>query len=177
MSDEPGTRGGQIATTPEGGPIDEGAPASQPGAGQVQVTPEAGPLTPPTMRDHMQGPILGLDDTPAANAPPAAPAAGREEAPFGASEDAARETESFTPTRTRQDDDELRKWPPYSGKPVSEVHWDALRYTAPVVSQAEKLAIRAIDISGRGLSRLARYLETRRAERDAAERRQTDDAP
>jgi hypothetical protein len=161
---------GQVAATPEGGPIDEGAPASAPGAGQVQVTPEAGPLTPPTMRDHMQGPILGLDDTPAATAPAAAPAAAREEMPSAGSE-----AEGVTPTRTRQDDAELRKWPPYSGKPVSEVHWDALRYAAPVVSQAEKLAIRAIDVSGRGLSRLARYLETRRAERDAAETRKPED--
>jgi hypothetical protein len=89
---------------------------------------------------------------------------------------AGSEAEGATPTRTRQDDAELRKWPPYSGKPVSEVHWDALRYAAPVVSQAEKLAIRAIDVSGRGLSRLARFLEARRAERDAAETRKPEDA-
>ncbi len=41
------------------------------------------------------------------------------------------------------------------------------RYAAPVVAQAEKLTIKAIDLAGRGLSRLARYLETRRQERDA----------
>jgi hypothetical protein len=168
-------RSGQVAATPEGGPIDEGVPASAPGAGQVQVTPEAGPLTPPTLRDHMQGPILGLDDQPTASAttsnerqvPAMPPSPGSTGEGLGVRED--------TPTRTRQDDDELRKWPPYSGKPVSEVHWDALRYAAPVVSQAEKLAIRAIDVSGRGLSRLARYLETRRAERDAAETRKPED--
>jgi hypothetical protein len=54
---------------------------------------------------------------------------------------------------------------------VSEVHWDALRYAAPIVAQAEKLAIKAIDLSGRGLSRLARYLEDRRQEREAARER------
>jgi hypothetical protein len=54
------------------------------------------------------------------------------------------------------------------------VRWDALRYAAPVVSQAEKLTIKAIDLSGRGLSRLARYLEARRQERDAEQERGSD---
>lgn len=178
MSTESNTRTGQVAATPEGGPKDEGAPAAAPGAGQVQVTPEGGPLTPPTMRDHMQGPILGLDDVPASGistAPPPAPAASREEAAFMAGPDAARGPQDVAPTRTRQDEDELKKWPPYSGKPVSEVRWDALKYAAPVVSQAEKLAISAIDLSGRGLSRLARYLESRRAERNAADGPETDE--
>ena len=76
-------------------------------------------------------------------------------------------TESSESTRSAQDDEELRKWPPYTGKPVSEVHWDALRYAAPVVAQAEKLTIKAIDFTGRGLTKLAQYLEERRQERDA----------
>jgi hypothetical protein len=187
MSDEPRVRTGQVAVTPQGGPIDEGVPASQAGAGQVQPTPEAGPLSqdselvggealkPPTLYDLLQGPILGLDDVPPATAPPpTASAAGREEAP--AAHDVQEEDQGATATRTAQDEAELKKWPPYSGKPVSEVRWDdARRYAAPVVSQAEKLTIRAIDLSGRGLSRLARYLETRRAGRDA-EAAQDDDA-
>jgi hypothetical protein len=140
--------------------------------GQVQSTPEAAPLSeseelkPPTWQDHMRGPILGADGLPhgqeqgpAAASPPAEPAAAREE-----------DTEtSGASTAAPQADEELRKWPPYTGKPVSEVRWDALRYAAPVVSQAEKLTIKAIDLSGRGLSRLARYLETRRQERDAGQ--------
>jgi hypothetical protein len=82
--------------------------------------------------------------------------------------------QSSASARSPQDDEELRKWPPYVGKPVSDVRWDALRYAAPVVSQAEKLTIKAIDLSGRGLSKLAQYLETRRQERDTAQQKQSD---
>jgi hypothetical protein len=173
MSDEPGVRTGQVGATPEGGPIGEGVPG--PGTGQVRFTPEAGPptaseagerLVPPTLRDHLQGPILGLDDVAAAAA--AAPGASQSGEGAQVADEASRETNAFGPTRAAQDDAELRKWPPFTGKPVSEVRWDALRYAAPLVSQAEKLTIRAIDLSGRGLSRLARYLETRREERRAA---------
>ncbi len=173
MSDEP-IRPGQVSATPEGGPVGEGVPADEPGAGNVRSTPEAAPLSeseelkPPTWQEHMRGPILGTDGLPlgheqeAAAAPSAAePAAAREE-------DAATSGASST---APQDDQELRKWPPYTGKPVSEVRWDALRYAAPVVAQAEKLTIKAIDLSGRGLSRLARYLESRRQERDAGQAR------
>ena len=171
MSDGSRTRTGQVAATPEGGPINEGAPASVPGSGQVRLTPEAGPpathageqLVPPTLRDHMQGPILGLDDM---SPPPTAPA-GEATAPR------TREPEP----EAAQDETELRKWPPYTGKPVSEVRWDALRYAAPLVSQAEKVTIRAIGLSGQGLSRLARYLEARRAQRQAADERGVDEGP
>ncbi len=174
MSDE-ATRPGQVSATPEGGPIDEGVPAHEPGLGQVQSTPEAAPLSeseelkPPTWQEHMRGPILGTDGLPlgqeqGAAAAPAAPAAAREE-------DART---SGASTAAPQDDEEPRKWPPYTGKPVSEVRWDALRYAAPVVAQAEKLTIKAIDLSGRGLSRLARYLEARRQERDASQEQGSD---
>src|ERR687893_1309739 len=91
MSDEP-IRPGQVSATPEGGPIDEGVPAQEPGLGQVQSTPEAAPLseseelTPPTWQEHMRGPILGMDGLPLeqeqgeAAAPSASePAAAREE--------------------------------------------------------------------------------------------------
>jgi hypothetical protein len=170
MSDEP-IRSGQVSATPEGGPIDEGVPAREPGLGQVQSTPEAAPLAeseelrPPTWQEHMRGPILGSDGLPLGQeqgqaAPPSAPepAAAREEdaAPSGGT------------TAASQDGEAVRKWPPYTGKPVSDGQWDVLRYAAPVVAQAEKLTIKAIDLSGRGLLRLARYLETRRQERDAA---------
>jgi len=135
----------------------------------VRSTPEAAPLseseelTPPTWQEHMRGPILGSDGLPlgqeqgqAAAASGAQPAAAREE-----------ETETGGGSSTPEGGEELRKWPPYTGKPVSEVRWDALRYAAPIVAQAEKLTIKAIDLSGRGLVRLAGYLETRREERDA----------
>jgi hypothetical protein len=164
MSDA-ASRSGQVGSTPEGGPIDEGVPASAPGAGQVQSTPEAGPLAegeelkPPTLRDHLRGPILGLDDAPAAT-------------PQRAADSAASRSEVSTQERpsdsSRSGEDELRKWPPYSGKPVSEVGWREIgRYAAPVAAQAEKLAIQAIDLSARGLSKLARYLEARRQDRDS----------
>jgi hypothetical protein len=169
MSDE-SIRPGQVSATPEGGPIAEGVPAHEPGLGQVRSTPEAAPLSegeelkPPSWQEHMRGPILGTDGRPL----------GQEQAqtaaPFAAEPAAAREEDAGTsgaPTAAPQGAEELRKWPPYTGKPVSEVRWDALRYAAPVVAQAEKLTIKAIDLSGRGLSRLARYLETRRQERDA----------
>lgn len=173
MSDE-ANRPGQVSATPEGGPLAEGVPAHEPGAGQVQSTPEAAPLSeseelvPPTWQEHMRGPILGSDGLPlgqehetASPAPAPAPAAAREEDPES----------SGASARSAQADEELRKWPPYSGKPVSEVRWDALRYAAPVVAQAEKLTIKAIDLSGRGLSKLARYLESRRQERDTGDDR------
>ena len=173
MSDE-ATLPGQVSATPEGGPIAEGVPAHQPGVGDVQSTPEAVPLSerdeliPPTWQEHMRGPILGADGLPqgreheaVAPAPAPEPAAARDEEP---------ETSDVF-ARSPQDDEELRKWPPYTGKPVSEVRWEALRYAAPVVAQAEKLTIKAIDLSGRGLSKLAHYLETRRQEREAGDNR------
>ena len=177
MSDEP-NRPGQVSATPEGGPVDEGVPAHEPGLGQVQSTPEAAPLSeseelkPPTWQEHMRGPILGTDGLPlgqeqgqAATPSATEPAAAREE-------DAE---SSEASTAASQDKEARRKWPPYTGKPVSEVRWDAaLRYAEPVVAQAEKLTIKAIDLSGRGLSRLARYLETRRQERDAAQKQESE---
>jgi hypothetical protein len=190
MSDE-SIRSGQVSATPEGGPIAEGVPTYEPGAGQVLSTPEAAPLpeseelVPPTWREHMRGPILGADGLPhgqgvgepqSASAP-SGPAAAREEVGTAQEIDAAAgqgvSNQSSVFARSPQDDAELRKWPPYVGKPVSEVRWDALRYAAPVVSQAEKLTIKAIDLSGRGLSKLAQYLETRRQERDAGQQEQS----
>ena len=41
-------------------------------------------------------------------------------------------------------------------------------------TQAEKLAIKAIDLSGRGLTRLAGYLEDRRQEREPDQDRKAD---
>jgi hypothetical protein len=176
MSDE-SIRPGQVSATPEGGPIAEGVPSKEPGLGQVQSTPEAAPLsegdelTPPTWQEHMRGPILGTDGLPLGHKQGQAPASP------GAEPAAAREEDTETSgasTTAPQADEELRKWPPYTGKPVSEVSWDALRYAAPVVAQAEKLTIKAIDLSGRGLSRLARYLEDRRQERDANQEQGSD---
>jgi hypothetical protein len=162
MSDE--SNPGQVASTPEAGPVAAGVPAQEPGAGQVRATPEAGPISedealplqPPAWREHMRGPILGLDDQPAAPPPGPSPTGG---------EQAQMTTPARKPSRASADE-ELRKWPPYSGKPVSDVS-DAMRFVAPVVAQAEKLSIQAIDLSARGLSKLARYLETRRQEREA----------
>jgi hypothetical protein len=179
MSDE-ANRPGQVSATPEGGPIDEGVPAHEPGLGQVQSTPEAAPLSegeelkPPTWQEHMRGPILGTDGLPlgqeqgqgqAATSSAPEPAAAREEGTVTSGES----------TAASQDGKERRKWPPYAGKPVSEVNWDAaLRFAAPIVGQAEKLAIKAIDLAGHGLSDLARYLETRRQERDAGQEQQSE---
>ncbi len=199
MSDEV-NRPGQVSATPEGGPAAEGVPAREPGAGQVQSTPEAAPLSereelvPPTWQEHMQGPILGTDGLPhgqgqrqeqAAAPPPASvTAAAREDGgvPAGSTTPAsasaaAREEDSergSVSAPSPQDDEQLPAWPPYAGKPVSEVRWDALRYAAPVVAQAEKLTIKAIDLSGRGPSKLARFLETRRQERDPEQERNAD---
>ena len=176
MSDEP-IRPGQVSATPEGGPVDEGVPAQEPGLGQVRSTPEAAPLSeseelrPPTWQEHMRGPILGTDGLPLGQEQ------GQMAAASTAEPAAAREEDSETsgaPTAEPQGAEELRKWPPYTGKPVSEVQWDALRYAAPVVAQAEKLTIKAIDVSVRGLSRLARYLETRRQKRDAARKQESE---
>jgi hypothetical protein len=169
MSDE-AFRPGQVSATPEGGPIGQGVPADEPGAGLVQSTPEAAPLSeseelrPPTWQEHMRGPILGTDGLPLDQEQ------GQAAAP-SAPEPATREEDAETSgasTAASQQGEEQRKWPPYSGKPVSEVRWGAaLRYAAPVMAQAEKLAIKAIDLAGKGLSQLARSLETRRLERDA----------
>ena len=173
MSDE-STRPGQVSATPEGGPIAEGVPAQEPGLGQVLSTPEAAPLSeseelrPPTWQEHMRGPILGADGRPLDQEHGQAPASSAAEPAAAREED---EETSGAPSAAAHGVEEPRTWPPYTGKPVSEVHWDALRYAAPIVAQAEKLAIKAIDLSGRGLSRLARYLEDRRQEREAARER------
>jgi hypothetical protein len=171
-------RSGQVAATPEAGPFAGGTPSQEPGAGQVYVTPEAGPLAsdealvPPTWREHMQGPILGLDETPATS-PPGSSLAREEGDSVAAQEPSAPSRISEGARRgDKRGEEELRQWPPYSGKPVSEVRWEALRYAAPIASQAEKLAIQAVDLSARGLSKLARYLETRRQEREAQQRRE-----
>jgi hypothetical protein len=159
---------GQVTSTPEAGPIAAGTPTQEPGAGQVRTTPEAGPLSeddtlqPPTWREHMRGPILGLDDRPPAPSSGPAPTASGGERVQAASQAQAPRSAA---------EDELRKWPPYSGKPVSETQWEAMRFVAPIMTQAEKLAIQAIDLTGRGLSGLARYLESRRQERQDAKRR------
>jgi hypothetical protein len=176
MSDE-ANRPGQVSATPEGGPIDEGVPAHESGLGQVRSTPEAAPLSeseelkPPTWQEHMRGPILGTDGRPMGQEQ------GQTTAPSTA-EPAAREEDtetSGTSTVASPGGEALRKWPPYTGKPVSEVRWDAaLRYAEPVVAQAEKLTIKVISLSGHGLSRLARYLETRRQERDAEQKQKSE---
>lgn len=173
MSDE-ANRSGQVSSTPEGGPLDAGAPAAGPGAGQVRATPEAipadddGELVPPTWQEHMQGPIPGMEDEPAAarraaqaDAPTAPPSTDWKGVPIST---------VGTPS-ARAGEEEPRNRPKYVGKPVSEQGWDALRYAAPVVSQAEKLAIKAIGLSGRGLSKLAQYLDARRQEREEDARR------
>ncbi len=163
---------GMVNVTPEGGPVNEGTPANEPGSGQVRLTPEAGPLgeqadgelRPPTWQEHMKGPILGLDDRPAAASKPAEPMSAQTPPP------PAERTPPppFAPPagsgRTAEDDEELKKWPPYTGKPVSEVQ-DAWRYAAPVVSQAEKLTISALGLAGNGLTKLAGFLEQRRMKR------------
>lgn len=177
MSDE-ANRSGQVSSTPEGGPIDAGAPSSEPGAGQVRATPEAVPaeddveLVPPTWQEHMQGPIPGMDD-----APTLGPGTDRPPASAGAAGSTPSTdwkgvplTSVGTPS-AGGNDEEPRTRPPYVGKPVSEQGWDALRYAAPVVSQAEKLAIKAIGLSGRGLSKLAQYLDARRQERENEKQR------
>ena len=171
------TSPGVVNATPEAGPVNEGTPATEPGAGQVRLTPEGGPLGgqpdtvlhPPTWQEHMKGPILGLDDrnaaagnrteSMAAQAPPP-PAADRTPPPPYAPPAGS--------SRTAEDDEELKKWPPHSGKPVSDVQ-DAWRYAAPVVSQAEKLAISALDLAGTGLTKLAGFLEQRRQDRGSDE--------
>jgi hypothetical protein len=173
-SSNPGPSG-QVYITPEAGPIDQGTPDDAPGAGQVLATPEGGPadseaLVPPTWHEHMRGPILGLDDRPNQAAAPATPPPG--EAPSSSAQaealPAVPKPERFPgEERTAADEKELSKWPPYRGKPVSDVG-DALKYAAPIAAQAEKLVIVALNLSGRGLTKLAHFLEDRRQERDAA---------
>lgn len=172
MTDQP-TPTGVVNATPEGGPAYEGTPATEPGAGQVRLTPEAGPLAeqpdgdlrPPTWQEHMKGPIIGMDDRPAAASQPAESVTAQTSRP-----PAAERTPPppYSPPpgsgRTAEDDEELKKWPPYTGKPVSDVN-EAWRYAAPVVSQAEKLAISALGLAGTGLTKLAGFLEQRRLNR------------
>ncbi len=171
MTDQP-TPTGVVNATPEGGPVNEGTPATEPGAGQVRLTPEAGPLgeqsdtelRPPTWQEHMKGPILGLDDRPSTASTPAAPGAAQPPSPPAAQVPPPPYSPPGGSSRTAEDDEELKKWPPYAGKPVSDVQ-DAWRYAAPVVSQAEKLAISALGLAGNGLTKLAGFLEQRRQDR------------
>ena len=175
MTDQPNPTGA-VNATPEGGPIDEGTPATEPGAGQVRLTPEAGPLgeqsagelRPPTWQEHMKGPILGLDDRPASPGKPAESVTAQTPPPPAATQTPP---PPYSPPagsgRTAEDDEELKKWPPYTGKPVSDVN-EAWRYAAPVVSQAEKLAISALGLAGNGLTKLAGFLEQRREDRGSS---------
>ena len=177
MTDQP-TPTGVVNATPEGGPVNEGTPAMEPGAGQVRLTPEAGPLgeqadgdlRPPTWQEHMKGPIIGLDDRPAAASKPEESASAQTQTPPPAAQRTP--PPPYSPPagsgRTAEDDEELKKWPPYTGKPVSDTN-DAWRYAAPVVSQAEKLAISALGLAGTGLTKLAGFLEQRRQERSSSE--------
>lgn len=167
------TTTGVVNATPEGGPVNEGTPATEPGSGQVRLTPEAGPLgeqsdavlQPPTWQEHMKGPIPGLDDRAAVgNAPVAARTTQTPPPPAAAQTPPPPYAPPTGGGRTAEDDDELKKWPPYTGKPVSDVQ-DAWRYAAPVVSQAEKLAISALGLAGTGLTKLAGFLEQRRQDR------------
>ena len=164
---------GIVNITPEGGPVKEGAPATEPGAGQVRLTPEGGPLGeqadaelhPPTWQEHMKGPILGLDDRPAASNPADAMSAKTPPPPAAAPTPPPPYSPPAGSSRTAEDDKELKKWPPsYTGKPVSDIN-DAWRHAAPVVSQAEKLAISALGLAGGGLTKLAGFLEQRRQDR------------
>lgn len=162
-------RSGVVAATQQGGPANEGAPAAEPGAGTVRTTPEGGPLPqpegepadlrPPTWHEHMKGPILGMAQPVVNVAPPA------EASP----QDAAAERLPSAPSVTPEDEAELKQWPSYIGKPVSDVS-EAMRFAAPLASQAESLTIRALQVSGRGLSRLAQFLEDRRQARHGPER-------
>jgi hypothetical protein len=171
MTDQP-TPTGVVNVTPEGGPVNEGTPATAPGAGQVRLTPEAAPLAgypdgelrPPTWQEHMKGPILGLDDRPAAASKPAESVTAQTPPPPAAQVPPPPYAPPGGSSRTAEDDEELKKWPPYAGKPVSDVQ-DAWRYAAPVVSQAEKLAISALGLAGNGLTKLAGFLEQRRQDR------------
>jgi hypothetical protein len=103
----------------------------------------------------MRGPILGLEGEP--------PRAGQ----TPSAEPAPTPTRTPEPAGKEKPSPGLKKWPPYTGKPVSEVRWqEAARYAAPIAIQVEKVAIQTIDLSARGLSRLARYLEARRQQRE-----------
>src|SRR5690606_15026801 len=117
----------QVLATPEGGPADSDAPV------------------PPTWHEHMQGPILGLDDRPRPGAPPANAAASASppaaEAPSPDQQAAPESPAAAAPipfpgeARTADDEKELSKWPAYRGKPVSDVG-EALKYAAPIAAQA-----------------------------------------
>lgn len=168
---------GAVNATPEGGPVQEGTPATAPGAGQVRLTPEGGPLSeqpdtvlhPPTWQEHMKGPILGLDDRETAASKPVESSAAQTPPPPAADRTPPPPYAPLAGSgRTAEDDEELKKWPPYTGKPVSDVQ-DAWRYAAPVVSQAEKLTISALGLAGSGLTKLAGFLEQRRLGRSADE--------
>jgi hypothetical protein len=105
----------------------------------------------------MRGPIPGLDEAVSATAArTGAPssATGAERGGPSASADAKR-------------GDQRRKGPAYVGKPVSEVPWgEALKLAKPILSVAEKVLIVVIDLTGQGLTSLARYLEKQRQERE-----------
>lgn len=159
-------RPGVMRATPQGGPIHQGTPVAEPGAGTVRLTPEGGPLPqpdaaraelrPPTWHENMKGPILGMPPPGAATPPPSEPP--RQAAAAPPQQAAPLPTaHSVTP----EDEAELKQWPPYIGKPVSDVS-EAMRFAAPLAAQAESLAIRTLRVSGRGLSRLAQFLEERR---------------
>ena len=65
---------------------------------------------------------------------------------------------------------------PVVGRLFTPTHVTAeTKANAPVVAQAEKLGIKALGLAGRGLSRIAEFLETRRLERENDKRKNASD--
>ena len=106
--------------------------------GSVLPTPEAGPLTPPSMRDHY---TTTTQSTPEGTVSLATPPAG------GAAEGAQ----------------------PGAQRPAAgdEAPHDLGERLKPVLEAAEDVAVKALDLSARGLSKLVDVLEERRRDRDS----------
>ena len=117
--------------------------------GTVQPTPEAGPVTPPTMQDHFAQPTSGTQSA----------AASQTEMTPEATVTAA---SAGTGSGNQQQGQQSGQTPDAAAQELGE-------RLKPVLAAAEDVAVKALDLSAKGLSRLVDRLEERRRQRDSSE--------
>ena len=117
--------------------------------GTVQPTPEAGPITPPTMQDHFAQSSSDAQSA-AASQTQMTPEATVTAASAGAG------------SRDQQQSQQSERTP-------EEVAQELGERLKPVLAAAEDVAVKALDLSAKGLSRLIARLEERLRQRDSSE--------
>lgn len=116
--------------------------------GTVHPTPEAGPVTPPTMQDHF---AQSTSDAQSAAA--------------SQTETTPEATVTAVSAGTGSHEQQSRQ----SERSPDEVAQELGERLKPVLAAAEDVAVKALDLSAKGLSMLVNKLEERRRQRDSSE--------